>query len=212
MAKNIHFIENGNDIIAASSDVLKSKDFESDIYEVFRNSAEYQNISHDYYRERWMSARDLLLNLPIQEKIAFNQIIKNEIGKPQLANSKYYTSLSHSNKKVAAILSLNKCGIDIEDFREKILRINKKFMADSEFDQFGSNDLETSTLLWSAKESIYKMLGIPGLIFKEDMICEKIDFEKGQMHFQLAEICNANSANVRFKLFDDHLLSYVVSG
>lgn len=99
-------------------------------------------------------------------------------GKPHLNSNNCRTepvevSISHSHSFSTIIISNKKTGIDIELQREKIIRIAKKF-CDSEF-SFLSRSLgiekikeyiQKLTVIWGAKEAIFKIKNVEGISFK----------------------------------------------
>ena len=116
--------------------------------------------------------------------LAVRKILKNENpellikydlnGKPHL-NIQKGISISHSNEIVAVGISNEKdFGIDIQYKTNKILKIKHKFL--SEMDNVSMTnkyDLESLTMLWTAKESIYKALGVKGISFSKNIIIDK---------------------------------------
>ena len=88
-------------------------------------------------------------------------------------------SLSHSGVWVAAVLATGgRVGVDIELIRDKARRLAGKFLAPAEW---AAAEAATHaapegaasthyTLLWSAKETLYKLAGQRGIIFKEQLL------------------------------------------
>jgi phosphopantetheinyl transferase len=91
----------------------------------------------------------------------------DEFGKPHLNDGKHI-SISHSHEFTGIIVSeLLEVGIDIEMQREKILRIANKFTPIEEYRTLANTDaiIRKLTLVWGAKESIYKIYANRGLSF-----------------------------------------------
>ncbi|MBT8320977.1 MAG: 4'-phosphopantetheinyl transferase superfamily protein, partial [Eudoraea sp.] len=101
-------------------------------------------------------------------------------GKPHLQDGKYI-SITHSHNFTGIIVSNQiKVGIDIEKQRDKIARIAHKF-TDLEHDR-SSQDPELVrklTVLWGAKESIYKILSTPGIGFYQHIDIKEFDLSIG---------------------------------
>lgn len=93
----------------------------------------------------------------------------DEFGKPYL-NCHNHISITHSHNFAAIIISEETVGIDMELQREKILRIADKFV-DREFDYLNSDLLEEYikklTVIWGAKEAIFKIRNEKGISFKD---------------------------------------------
>ena len=92
-------------------------------------------------------------------------------GKPHLKDGKRI-SITHSYTFSAIIISNTLVGIDMEKVREKIKRIAHKFVdTESEF-LTEENYLEQLTIIWGAKESLYKIHPDGGLLFRQHLPIE----------------------------------------
>ncbi|MDL2214754.1 4'-phosphopantetheinyl transferase superfamily protein [Dysgonomonas sp. OttesenSCG-928-M03] len=126
-------------------------------------------ISSEKRLKEQTAVRILLKALIGEEKV----IGYSSNGKPYLTDNSYAISISHTKGYAAVILSKNKrVGIDIEYMSEKVKRVRDKFISENEYID---PDNETVHLLlhWSAKETIYKALGLMGVDFKEDLFIER---------------------------------------
>lgn len=93
----------------------------------------------------------------------------NEHGKPFLKDGKHI-SITHSYNFSAIIISTVEVGIDIEKNREKIKIIEHKFVNfERGFIHKNDNYIEQLTVIWGAKESLYKIYPYGGLTFKNDI-------------------------------------------
>ncbi|MGI4871584.1 MAG: 4'-phosphopantetheinyl transferase family protein [Janthinobacterium lividum] len=92
-------------------------------------------------------------------------------------------SLSHSGEWVAALLAPAGAavGVDIEVVRDKAQRLARKFLNDPELAAAKAistsaagfpGPLELFSLLWSAKETLYKLAGQRGVIFRENLLLD----------------------------------------
>ena len=134
----------------------------------------------------------------------------DESGKPSI-NSDLNISISHSNHMVAIVLSgYSRTGIDIELKENKILNIKDKFLNELEKlkDKFQS-DVDYLTMIWTAKESIYKALGIKGVSFSDDITIKNISNNKGEGYYARGK------EKYKFDLFyfiiNDYILCYAQS-
>lgn len=117
-----------------------------------------------------------------KEKLASKNLIKqlypksslshNTYGAPILSNEKA-VSLSHSNYFLACIIAKKIAAIDIEPISEKAFRLKHKFLSAEEIILAKNKDL--ATLMWSAKECLYKIHQKGELIFKKDMTIHNIE-------------------------------------
>jgi 4'-phosphopantetheinyl transferase len=118
----------------------------------------------------------LLVNTILGNKEHQN-IAYYESGKPYLKNSLYFVSFSHKLDYVSVILSSQKyTGIDLEEVCEKPLRLLAKFENENDLldDKILSN-IQRASLLWSAKECVYKVYGNKELDFKKHITIENKD-------------------------------------
>jgi|GEM_PF-890047 len=131
----------------------------------------------------WLGVRALAHALATQllpSATADNFIIRNDTeGRPWLAGTPQplEISLSHSGEWAAAIIcSTGRAGIDIEIVRDKARRLAAMFLSDDEMAAAATLPEASATqrysLLWSAKETLYKLAARPGLIFREQLLLE----------------------------------------
>jgi hypothetical protein len=90
-------------------------------------------------------------------------------------------SLSHSGEWVAALLAPAGAavGVDVEVVRDKALRIARKFLNAEELaatEHLATHQpglaAELHSLLWSAKETLYKLAGQRGIIFRQNLLLD----------------------------------------
>ncbi len=110
----------------------------------------------------------------------------NSYGKPLLRDGKHI-SITHSYQFSAIIISDNDVGIDIEKIREKIKRIGNRFV-NTNFDSLSNEDIvKQLTVIWGAKEAMYKTYPYGGLSFHDHIAMDPFLFiEKkstGRVHF-----------------------------
>ena len=113
----------------------------------------------------------------------------DEFGKPHLQDGKHI-SITHSYQFSSIIISDETVGIDIELQREKIIRIADKF-CDTEFqylDREKTTDyIKKLTVIWGAKEAIFKIRNEKGISFKDHIAVNEFDLNQTQaianLHF-----------------------------
>ena len=130
-------------------------------------------------REQFLAVRKTLQLEDPSFKIRYD-----ESGKPSI-NSDLNISISHSKCIAAIVFSKhNKAGIDIEHKENKIINIQNKFLNDSEKLENGyQSNIDYLTMIWTAKESIYKALGIKGVSFSDNIIIKNIKKNKGHGYY-----------------------------
>jgi phosphopantetheinyl transferase len=92
-------------------------------------------------------------------------------GQPLL--DKGFISFSHTKDFALVALSDHPIGIDIEKITPRILNLKHKFMNPLESIHFDPKNAKDVTLIWCAKEAIYKWYAQGELDFSEDMIISK---------------------------------------
>ena len=99
----------------------------------------------------------------------------NSYGKPLLEDG-MHVSITHSFEFAALIISENEVGIDVEKNREKILKIQHRFV-NTDYDSLSDEDLvKQLTVIWGAKEAMYKTYPFGGLSFHDHIAIEPFLF------------------------------------
>ncbi len=121
-------------------------------------------------RLEFLAGRVLIQALLQQWDIPYQGLTKDSFGKPFLTNSRLRISLSHSYPYVAAILHRNKnVGIDLEQPKEKLLRVAPRILADGELKDAGNNVVK-HCVYWCAKEALIKIYGRKDLILSKNLL------------------------------------------
>lgn len=143
-----------------------------------RELEELSIIRNETRRLEWLACRILLKQLAYSQQVNYTELKKDSFGKPYLAGSPAFISLSHSFPFAAAILNTEKeVGIDIEKSRSQLLRIRHKFLNQKELSCAGDN-LEKLCVFWTAKEALYKLYGKRGLHLQEDIQIDPFELEE----------------------------------
>ena len=138
---------------------------------------------------QWLAGRVLIHRLlaEILPQPAADILVHNDAtGRPWLAGqaASLVVSLSHSGAWVAAVLAHGgRVGVDVEIIRDKAQRLAGKFLAPEEWaaaqattHAMPAHSAHTHyTLLWSAKETLYKLAGKRGIIFKKQLMLNTFD-------------------------------------
>lgn len=158
------------------------------------------------HKKGYLAVRQLLKEVGLSDK----DLTYNESGKPLLANGKCI-SISHSHN-FAAILVGDVCmGLDIEKQQEKILQIANKFTPIHEYRTLANDDaiIRKLTLVWAAKEAIYKCFSIKGVSFLNDIDVHDFDLGNPKTHASLQFKQYQQEYEVHFIEFEDFAGSYV---
>lgn len=77
-------------------------------------------------------------------------------------------SITHCKDYVAVALSSRNIGVDAEMFTPKVLHVRKHFMSKDELSTIPDDDIRLNTMAWTAKEALYKAIGVDGINFAND--------------------------------------------
>jgi len=103
----------------------------------------------------------------------------DSLGKPHLKDGRYI-SITHSFHFSGIIISENNhVGIDIEKQRDKITKIAHKFTPIEEYKTLANHEalVRKLTIVWGAKESLYKIFEQEGLSFLRHINIHEFSFE-----------------------------------
>ena len=154
-----------------------------------------------------IASRLLINSLCHSYQINYEGITKSETGKPFLLNHPAHISISHSFPYAAAIINKKKpCGIDIEKPRKQMLTIQNRFLHSSELEF--QNNLEKLCIIWSTKETIYKIGNQNSFNFKESISLSFLEGNriKGKVFVPNKEIIY----DIRYEWINGFLLTYAV--
>ena len=177
------------------------------------------DVSHPYKRLQHLAGRYLLREL--YPDFPLEEILIADTRKPFLKNEKYHFSISHSGYFAAAIASpLHRVGVDVELVTPRISNITRKFLNTEEYqflDSFRQLDhiyFDLATILWSAKEAVFKWYGEGQVDFRKHIQLQlPIVFEPSEwmtLPFLFTKGPD-KSLIVHARLFEGHSLAYVVS-
>ncbi len=178
----------------------------------------HRDVTHPHKRLQHLAGRFLLQFL--FPDFPFELIQIADTRKPFLPDEQYHFSISHCGDFAAAIVSKDKrVGIDIEIPVDKIAGIMHKFLSAKEhgifnlipggIDNSSANTYQTPTILWSAKESVFKWYGDGGVDFRKQIqllrqneVTETIDcfFSKNQ-----------TSLVIHHRQFNGLVLAWIIS-
>ena len=104
----------------------------------------------------------------------------DEHGAPRISDfDDIYVSISHTNQMVIMALSEHEpMGIDVECISERVVNVRDKFVNDSETAEISRVCATDLTLVWTAKEAMYKLAGAPGASLRDDFTIRPTVFTK----------------------------------
>ena len=127
------------------------------------------------HQKGFLSVRKLLEHAGYKD----SNLYYNEYGRPFLNDDKHI-SITHSFEFAAVLISEQEAGVDIEKNREKIVNIQHRFV-NTEVDSLSDEDLvKQLTVIWGAKESMYKTYPYGGLSFHNHIGINPFMFADGR--------------------------------
>jgi phosphopantetheinyl transferase len=132
-----------------------------------------ETITNPQKRLEWLAGRILTGEVMRTRGLPYHGIIKDEYGKPfPRGHENLQLSLSHSFPFVAVLLDDSvSAGIDLEQPKQKLLRIAPRVLHPSELQDAGQ-DIIKHCVYWCAKETLVKVYGKKDLTFAENLrIC-----------------------------------------
>jgi 4'-phosphopantetheinyl transferase EntD len=174
-----------------------------------------RTITHPHKRLQHLAGRYLLRYL--FPDFPLDLILVAGTRKPYLENEAYHFSISHCGDYAAVIVSQHKrVGIDIEIPTEKVLRIQHKFLHTEEAHMLNEwtapSDVQKATVVWSAKEAMFKWWGRGEIDFSEVLrVQTEILGESGTFKAKFLKPGFATRFNVYYRLFPSLVLTWVAT-
>lgn len=157
----------------------------------------------------WTAVRVLLYTILGRQV----EIHYDEQGAPMLPDYEGLDiSISHTKGYVAIALSETEyVGIDVEQIEHKedgeqtrIEKVRERFVGDDEY----AETLVGLILHWSAKESVFKVLGREGVDFLKDLKVQPFDETTYEGRFTLEDKDEDDTYIIKYKVFDDFVLTF----
>lgn len=141
-------------------------------------------------------------------------ILYNEQGAPSLPDYEGLNiSISHTREYVAIALSeKSRVGIDVEHMEHdtagggrqpRVARVRDRFVRDDEF----AGNTVSLLLHWSAKETVFKVLGREKVNFVDDLKVSPFDDTAYEGTFELEDMKRHDLYTIIYKVFEDFVLT-----
>ncbi len=157
------------------------------------------------YKKSFVSVRRLLEVAGYSDE----ELYYTPDGKPHLKDGRRI-SITHSFAYSAIAVSTHPVGIDLEKLRPKIRKIRTKFIGEEEYFIDHGFELEYLTLIWSIKESLYKLQPAGGLSFRENMKVKAFHLSDGVAEAWLVQGKKEKKYRAFFEIFGEYVLVYTV--
>ena len=146
------------------------------------------------HQRAFFAVRKLLHQISLSD----SDLWYDDAGKPHLKNNQFI-SISHSHSMATIIISSQKVGIDIEIQTEKIIKIANKFAVEPLCKKVKQNYIKKLTVLWGAKEAIFKIKNEKGISFKNHITLQPFKLTQNHTHAAL-------QFNTKIEYFDIYYL------
>lgn len=131
----------------------------------------------------------LMVRKILQQELPGKRIVYDG-RQPFLEDRSYEISITHSFPFAALAISKSKIGIDVEQYNPKLLRIVDKFVYPEERSFIpAGKEVEYLTIIWSVKESLYKI--------------HHSKYWSLKKHYEVLPFCAENLHSVQCRVYDD---------
>jgi phosphopantetheinyl transferase len=174
-----------------------------------------REITHPHKRLQHLAGRYLLPFL--FPDFPHEEIEIANTRKPFLPNEQYHFSISHCSDYAAAIVSkTNRVGVDAEIITLRVEKIKHKFLHQNELrfvnSQPTNQQVKLLTLLWSAKEAMFKWYGLGEVDFSEMMRTFPFELkDKGEIDAAFMKDDLQQKLLLRYRMMEGLSLVWVVS-
>ena len=146
------------------------------------------------------------------EKLLDNRNIIHDVnGKPHLEDQSVFVSFSHSHGKMVMMVNeYEHTGIDIELVRDKVKKIQHKFLNEKEL-VCAANHTEKILVYWGAKEALYKVEGKKEVEFIRNIQIEDFEYqEKGIITGYILTGNLKKKYKLQYQKIEDYILVLVL--
>lgn len=168
----------------------------------------FNGMKSEMHRKGFLSIRHLLKEASYTDF----DLRYDEAGKPHLKDGKFI-SITHSHHFTGIIISeAEEVGIDIEMQRDKILKIAHKFTPIEEYKTIANVSalMQKLTIVWGAKESLYKIYAQKGLSFLHHINVKDFTFADEQTTAEILYQGASSFYNVAFLEFEGFTCVYAL--
>jgi phosphopantetheinyl transferase len=166
-----------------------------------------QSMKSESHQKGFLAVRMLLQHLDYTDFDLYYDAFGKPYIKPQGCSIKEVEiSISHSNDFSAIVISEQKVGLDIEQLKDKTLKIASRFM--DVFHLEGLTDKEKikkATVIWGIKESIFKIKNEVGISFLYHIFEDNFTFEDKKATTTLKFNDKEEKFKIQFDLVEDYI-------
>ena len=156
----------------------------------------------------------------LASRCALNELVGSEQhvcyhpnGAPYLADNTLNISISHTGHyAVVATHPTEKVGIDIERIGDKVGRVRHKFLSREELDAVDARSEKIHlTILWAAKEAMYKVMGVETVEFTEQIRIEPFTpYMEGEIVAHETASAEKKTYKLQYKVYPEFVIVHTV--
>lgn len=192
--------------------IWKIEETEADLSEGIELTPHCQNrmdgMKSELHRRGFLSIRHLMAEAGYVDQ----DLYYDDAGKPHLTDGRHI-SITHSHEFTGIIISdTDEVGIDIEMQREKILRIANKFTPLEEYKTLANTDalIRKLTIVWGAKESLFKIYAEGGLSFFHHVDVKDFSFGDTETTAEILFHGDLSFYHIHFLEFEGYTCVYAI--
>lgn len=164
--------------------------------------ARLEGMKSESHQKGFLAVRQLLQHCGYSDF----DLYYDEFGKPHLKDGTHI-SISHSFDFSAIVLSEQNIGIDIEQVKEKVLRIAPRFMNVSHLENLSEEEqTKKATVVWGIKEAIFKLKNEVGISFPDHIFEDEFLLTDKKCNAQLRFNNTVEHYNICFEEVENYML------
>lgn len=173
------------------------KEAEMPVYYAFRN---------DRRRKEWLTVRILLRTLLGREV----EICYHPSGKPYLKDESFFISITHTIGYVGVRLAHHPVALDMEYYSKRVLHLIPRFVSVDELQYINPDyDVEMALVMWSAKETLFKLFDISDVAFDEHLFVSDLKYgDKGVFKGRVEKDGFYAEVKLKFEIIGELILVY----
>ena len=166
-----------------------------------------KDMKSESHQKGFLAVRMLLKHLDYTDF----DLYYDEFGKPHIkpqgcSIKEVEISISHSNDFSAVVISEQKVGLDLEQLKEKTLKIAPRFMDVSHLDNLSQDEkIKKATVVWGIKECIFKIKNEKGISFPNHIFEDDFSFEDKKATATLRFNDKEENFNIQFDAVEDYI-------
>ena len=166
-----------------------------------------QSMKSESHQKGFLAVRMLLQHLDYTDFDLYYDAFGKPHIKPQGCSIKdIEISISHSNDFSAIVISDQKVGMDLEQLKDKTLRIAPRFMDVSHLENLSEEEkIKKATVVWGIKESIFKIKNEKGISFPNHISEDYFTFEDKTATATLKFNDKEEKFKIQFDLVEDYI-------